>query len=173
MEQLPIWREDHEAILQAVGPVAPIILREAMENGLDEMRRSRSLDSGGFADYRPTTLANMLVDRMYPFILDLTQVADPEQQQLLARNTQNGRATELWVGSAFYVKLKRVHDFTRSARPDEEMDVEGYEDTILIEQGHPRNIRTRRVARQIFPQQPILPSLSPLRGHSMRLIASV
>lgn len=60
--------------------------------------------------------------------------------------------------------MKRVHDTTRLARPDEEMVVEGFEETVLIEQGGPRNVRTGRVARQLFPQQPVLPSMSPFSG---------
>jgi len=164
MEQLPIWRDDREAILQAVGPLAPIILREAMDNGLDAHRRSRDLDPVGFADYRPSTLANTMVDRMYPFLRDLVEVADPGGQSLLAKDTKNGRATEVWIGGALYVKLKRVHDRTRLARPEEDMAVEGFQETVLIEQGGPRNVKTHRVVRQLYPKQPVLPGNSPFSG---------
>lgn len=102
MEQLPLWRDDRDAILQAVGLLAPIILLESMENGLDSFRRSRDLDPVGFADYRPSTLANMMVDRMYPFVRELVEIADPANENLMARDTENGRATELWIGGALY-----------------------------------------------------------------------
>src|SRR5450755_2714368 len=97
--------DDSDSVMTEVGEIVPVILREAMDSGFDAFRRSRVLDPVGYADYRPTTLANMLADRIYPFLIALVAAGDPQGLHLRTRLTENGRATELWIGSELYTKV--------------------------------------------------------------------
>ncbi len=146
-----------------VGTIVPVILREAMESGFDAFRRSRDIDPVAYADYRQTTLANMLADRIYPFLIALVDVADPEGLHLKTRLTSNGRATELLIGSELYAKVKRIKDTIRPATSEDDVEVDGVIDLEIIEEGLPRNIPTGRVMRQRTPEWYAGPQL-PLPG---------
>ena len=63
--------DDSDSVMTELGEIVPVILREAMDSGFDAFRRCRALDPVGYADYRQTTLANMLADRIYPFLIAL------------------------------------------------------------------------------------------------------
>jgi len=161
--------------MAALGPAVPVILNEAVLSGFADFARRREKDLDGFAIYRKATLANMLVDHIYPLVSDLTVLADAEGQSLVARDTDNHRATELWALDAFYVKVKRVRDVVRPARPDEELAFDEVEEPEIVEYGLPQNVKTKRVQQQQYPQQSPLPGLPPTirddeRGeHSNRL----
>jgi hypothetical protein len=159
---------DDNSVMNELGPIAPIILREAMDSGFDAYRRSRALDAVGQADYRPTTRANMLADRIYPFLIALVDAADPQGLQLRTRQTDNGRATELWIGSELYTKVKRIKDRIRPATSGDDVEVDNEIDLQIIEQGLPRNIPTGRVIRQRQPgaytgSQLALPGIPPVQ----------
>jgi hypothetical protein len=142
---------DSDSVMDQVGDVVPIILREAMDSGFDVFRRSRDLDPVAHADYSPTTLAGMLTDRIYPFLVSLTNLVDPQGLLLQTRRTPNDRATELFVGADFYIKVKRVKDKRRQATPADDVEVDGLMDVEIIEEGLPKNLPTRRVRRQFSP----------------------
>ena len=159
---------DAEAVTSEVGEIVPIILREAMDSGFDAFRRSRALDVAAYADFSPTTLAGMLTDRIYPFLVSLSLLVDPQQLQLQTRRTQNDRATELFVGADFYIKVKRVKDRRRPAIPSDDLEVDGLMDLEIIEEGVPKNLPTRRVRRQWSPgsitgAQLSLPGIPPVQ----------
>lgn len=159
---------DENSVLDELGQIAPIILREAMDSGFDAYRQSRSRDPTGHADYRPTTRANMLADRIYPFLIALVDAADPHGLHLRTRTTDNGRATELWIGSELYTKVKRIKDKFRPATPEDDVEVDEVVDLQIIEQGLPRNIPTGRVIRQRQPglytgAQLALPGIPPVQ----------
>jgi hypothetical protein len=143
--------DDSDSVMGEVGEVVPVILREAMDSGFDAFRRSRALDPVGHADYRQTTLANMLADRIYPFLIALVAAADPEGLLLRTRLTDNGRATELWIGSELYAKVKRIKDRVRPATPEDDVEVDGMMDLDIIQEGLPQNVPTGRVIRQRLP----------------------
>jgi hypothetical protein len=105
----------------------------------------------GFADYRQTTLANMLVDRIYPFLTALVAVADPQELHLRTRWTENHRANELWIGSELYTKVKRIKDKVRPATPEDDVEVDGIIGLEIVEEGLPQNIPTGRAIRQRSP----------------------
>lgn len=153
--------DDEDGILAALGPAVPVILTEAVLSGFDDFARRRDNDLDGFAIYRKSTLANMLVDHIYPHVSQLTELADPDGQSLIARDTDNHRATELWALDAFYVKIKRVHDITRPARPNEDLAFDEIEEPEIVDFGLPRNVKTRRVYLQQHPQQSPLPGFPP------------
>jgi hypothetical protein len=164
----PINPFDENSVMAEMGPIAPIILREAMESGFDAYKRSRSLDPVGFADYRPSTRANMLADRIYPYLIELVHVADPDGLHLRTRTTDNGRATELFIGSELYTKVKRIKDRSRRANAEDDVEVDGVIDMQIIEDGVPRNIPTGRVLRQLQPgayigRQLGLPGIPPVQ----------
>lgn len=157
-----------DSVMSELGEVVPVILREAMDSGFDAFRRSRDLDPVGFAAYGKSTLANMLADRIYTFLISLTAAADFEGQQLRTRQTHNGRATELWIGSELYVKVKRVRDSSRSSASEDDLEVDGDAGLEIIEEGMPRNVRTARVVRQLSPRlytgsQLPLPGIPPVQ----------
>lgn len=159
---------DSDSVMAEVGEVVPVILREAMDSGFDAFRRSRDLDPVGYADYRPTTLANMLADRIYPFLISLVAVADPQGLHLRTRLTGNGRATELWIGAELYAKVKRIKDRVRTATAEDDVEVDGVIELQIIEEGMPQNIRTGRVIRQRDPEGLIgaqlpLPGVPPVQ----------
>jgi hypothetical protein len=159
---------DDGSVMDELGRIAPVILREAMDSGFDAYQRSRMLDPVGHADYRPTTRANMLADRIYPFLIALVDAADPQGLHLRTRTTDNGRATELWIGSELYAKVKRIKDRLRPATPADDLEVDGVVDVQIIEQGLPRNIPTGRVIRQRQPgtytgSQLALPGIPPVQ----------
>ncbi len=143
--------DDSDSVMAEVGVIVPVILREAMDNGFDAFRRSRALDPVGYADYRQTTIANMLADRIYPFLIALVASADPQGLYLRTQLTQNGRATELWIGSELYTKVKRIKDKVRPATPEDDVEVDGIIDLEIVEEGLPQNIPTGRVVRQRSP----------------------
>jgi hypothetical protein len=158
--------EDADSVLGELGDIVPVILREAIDSGFDNFRRSRDLDAVAHADYRQTTLANMLADRIYPFLISLTAATDPEQLFLRTQLTRNGRATELFVGADFYIKVKRIKDKRRPAVPADDVEVDGLLDLEIIEEGLPQNISTLRVRRQRSPlaltgSQMVLPNVTP------------
>jgi hypothetical protein len=158
--------EDADYVLGELGDIVPVILREAIDSGFDNFRRSRDLDAIAHADYRQTTLANMLADRIYPFLISLTAATDPEQLFLRTQLTRNGRATELFVGADFYIKIKRIKDKRRPAVPADDVEVDGLLDLEIIEEGLPQNISTLRVRRQRSPlaltgSQMVLPNVTP------------
>jgi hypothetical protein len=160
--------DDSDSVMSEVGEIVPVILREAMDSGFDAFRRSRALDPIGYADYRQTTLANMLVDRIYPFLIALVAAADPQGLLLMTRLTENGRATELWIGSELYTKVKRIKDKVRPATPEDDVEVDGIIDLEIIEEGLPQNIPTRRVNLQRSPlaytgAQLVLPGIPPVQ----------
>ena len=143
---------DGDEVLAEIGGIALVILREAMDTGIDLFRRSRDLDPVGFADYSATTRANMLVDRMYPVMAALVDAADPEHQHLDTRRTDNQRALELYAGAYLYTKLKRVRD--RPLPPEQTQDPELADliDIEVTEYGMPKNVPTQRVLRQRSPE---------------------
>lgn len=164
----PINPFDDNSVMDELGQIAPIILREAMDSGFDAYRRSRALDPIGSADYRATTRANMLVDRIYPFLIALVDAADPQGLYLRTRTTDNGRATELWIGSELYTKVKRIKDRFRPATAEDDVEVDNEVDIQIIEQGIPQNIPTGRVNRQRQPglytgAQMTLPGIPPVQ----------
>jgi len=142
---------DSDSVMDEIGDVVPIILREAMDSGFDVFRRNRDLDPVSHADYSPTTLAGMLTDRIYPFLVSLSNLVDPRGLLLQARRTPNDRATELFVGADFYIKVKRVKDKRRLTTPKDDVEVDGLMDLEIIEEGIPKNLPTRRVRRQFSP----------------------
>lgn len=159
---------DSDSVMDQIGDVVPIILREAMDSGFDVLRRSRDLDPVAHADYSPTTLAGMLTDRIYPFLVSLTNLVDPQGLLLQTRRTPNDRATELFVGADFYIKVKRVKDKRRQATPADDVEVDGLMDLEIIEEGLPKNIPTSRVRRQFSPlaitgSQMVLPGVPPVQ----------
>lgn len=159
---------DSDSVMSEVGEIVPVILREAMESGFEAFRRSRALDPVGQADYRPTTLANMLADRIYPFLISLVETADSAGLHLRTRLTDNGRATELWIGSELYSKVKRIKDRVRPPTPDEDFEVDGVIPFEIIEEGLPSNVPTGRVDRQRSPlaytgAQLTLPGVPPVQ----------
>ncbi|MEM6393570.1 MAG: hypothetical protein AAF797_12410 [Planctomycetota bacterium] len=151
--------DDQDGILEALGPAVPVILTESVLSGFADFAARREADADGFAIYRKATLANMLVDHIYPVLTDLTALADPDGQTLVARDTDNLRATELWALDAFYIKVKRVHDVERRASPVEQLGFAEIEEPEIIEFGLPRNVKTRRVWLQQHPQQSPLPGM--------------
>jgi len=160
--------DDSDSVMTEIGEIVPVILREAMDSGFDNFRRSRDFDPVAHNDYRQSTLANMLADRIYPFLISLVAVADPEGLQLRTRLTQNGRATELWIGSELYTKIKRIKDKIRPTTPEDDLEVDGIIDLQIIDEGMPRNIPTGRVMRQLSPHaytgpQLPLPGISPVQ----------
>lgn len=164
----PLNPGDSDSVMNEVGEIVLVILREAMDSGFDAFRRSRALDPVGYADYRQTTLANMLADRIYPFLIALVAAADPQGLHLRTRLTQNGRATELWIGSELYTKVKRIKDKVRPATPEDDVEVDGIIDLEIIEEGLPQNIPTGRVIRQQSPlaytgTQLPLPGIPPVQ----------
>lgn len=142
---------DSDSVMGEIGDVVPIILREAMDSGFDDFRRHRDREPGPFAGFSPTTLAGMLTDAIYPYLVGLTHLVDPEQAFLQTRRTPNDRATELFVGASFYIKVKRVKDKRRQATPADDVEVDGLMDIEIIEEGIPKNLPTRRVRRQLSP----------------------
>jgi hypothetical protein len=46
----PINPFDDNSVMEELGQIAPVILREAMDSGFDAYRRSRALDPVGHAD---------------------------------------------------------------------------------------------------------------------------
>lgn len=157
---------DSDSVLQEVGPIVPIILREAMDSGFDAYRRSRDLDPAGHVDYRATTRANMLVDRIYPFLEDLVRTADPSGSLLRTRTTDNGRATELYSGRDLCAKIKRIRDRVRT--PAEDLEVEEAIGFEVFETGLPQNVKTARVLKQLDPygfaeRQLLLPYVPPVQ----------
>lgn len=150
-EMPPINPFDDDSVTQELGEIVPIIVREAMDGGFDAFRRSRTVDPFGHADYRATTRANMLADRIYPFLIALVDAADPDGLYLRTRTTDNGRATELWIGSELYTKVKRIKDKVRPATPEDDVEVDDVVDVQIIEHGLPQNIPTGRVLRQRNP----------------------
>ena len=77
--------------------------------------------------------------------------ADPEGLHLRTRLTENGRATELWIGSELYTKIKRIKDKVRPATQEDDVEVDGIIDLEIIGEGLPQNIPTGRVNRQRSP----------------------
>ncbi len=139
-----------------------------MDSGFDAFRRSRELDPVGYADYRQSTLANMLADRIYPFLISLVATGDPDGLHLRTKLTQNGRATELWIGSELYTKVKRIKDRIRPSKAEDDVEVDGIIDLQIIEEGLPQNIPTGRVRRQQSPSfytgaQLPLPGVPPVQ----------
>lgn len=151
---------DGESVLDELGPIAPVILREAMDTGIDLFRQSRDLDPIGFADYSASTRANMLVDRMYPVLAALIDVADPQGLHLATRRTHNQRALELFAGGALYAKVKRIRDRVSPAEPSDDPELIDLVDIEVVEYGMPQNISTQRVLRQRSPQDFIGPQLT-------------
>jgi hypothetical protein len=159
---------DGDSVMSEIGELVPVILREAMDSGFDAFRKSRELDAVGFNDYRQSTLANMLADRIYPFLISLSEAADPEGLHLRTRLTQNGRATELLIGSEFYTKVKRIKDRIRPSTLDDDVEVDDVMELQIIEEGMPQNIPTGRVMRQRSPSaytgtQLTLPGVAPVQ----------
>jgi hypothetical protein len=88
--------------------------------------------------------------------------------QFQARRTDNDRATEVFVGADFYIKVKRMKDNRRPAKPEDDVEVDGMIDLEIIEEGLPKNIPTKRVERQLSPRsvrrsQLILPGIPPVQ----------
>jgi len=142
---------DPDSIMDEIGDIVPIIIREAMDSGFDDFRRHRDREPGPFARFSPTTLAGMLTDSIYPHLISLTALVDPQGLLLQTRRTPNDRATELFVGADFYIKVKRVKDRRRQATPEDDVEVDGLMDLEIFEEGIPRNLPTRRVRRQFSP----------------------
>jgi hypothetical protein len=78
-------------------------------------------------------------------------LVDPQQVLLQTRRTPNDRATELFVGADFYIKVKRIKDRRRQATPDDGVEVDGLMDLEIWEEGIPKNLPTQRVRRQFSP----------------------
>lgn len=142
---------DSDSVMDEIGDAVPIILREAMDSGFDDFRRHRDREPGPFVRYSPTTLAGMLTDSIYPYVASLAHLVDPEQAFLQTRRTSNDRATELFVGADFYIKVKRRKDKRRKATPKDGVEVDGMMGLEYWEEGIPKNFPTRRVGRQFAP----------------------
>jgi len=142
---------DSDSVMDEIGDVVPIILREAMDSGFDDFRRHRDREPGPFARFSPTTLAGMLSDSIYPYLVSLTALVDPQAMLLQTRRTANDRATELFVGTDFYIKVKRIKDNRRQTTPKDDLEVDGLMELEIIEEGIPKNLPTRRVRRQFLP----------------------
>jgi len=165
MQDQPFNPDDADQILRQLGIAPQVILHEALHSGWYDHCLSRERDIDGFLAYRPTTLANMLVDRIYPHLTDLIEAYDPEGHKLKPRDTNNGRATELWCGAALYAKVKRVHDTVRRSRPEEDLGYDGIEEVDVVEFGLPSNVPTKRVLKQLYPQvSPLFPNDPMIRA---------
>lgn len=142
---------DIDSVMDEIGEIVPIIIREAMDSGFDDFRRHRDREPGPFARFSPTTLAGMLTDSIYPHLISLTALVDPQGLLFQTRRTPNDRATELFVGADFYIKVKRIKDRRRQATPEDDLEVDGLMDLEIWEEGIPKNLPTRRVRRQFSP----------------------
>ncbi len=77
-------------------------------------------------------------------------------------------ATEIWIGSELYTKVKRIKDRVRLATLEDDVEVDGIIDLEIIEEGLPQNIPTGRVIRQRSPlaytgAQLPLPGIPPVQ----------
>ena len=149
---LPLNPYDEDSVMAECGEITPIVLREAMDAGFDLYRRNRDLDPAAHVDYTATTRANMLVNRMYPVLAALVEVADPEGRHLRTRWTDNNVARELFIGGDIYAKMKRVKDRVHPPKPSDDPELVDLVDIGIAEGGLPANIPTQRVLAQLSPQ---------------------
>ncbi|HZL34274.1 MAG TPA: hypothetical protein VFC78_03125 [Tepidisphaeraceae bacterium] len=106
--QTPFSKHDETAIMQALGPIIPSVLREAVEEGWHRFKKSRSLDPNGFAEYGLTSRANMLYDRIAAAARDLVGVAAVDIPGLSCGINKNKKSTEVTFEPYFAFRMKRT-----------------------------------------------------------------
>jgi hypothetical protein len=106
--EIPFHPGDEQAVMAALGPIVPAILREGVAEGFHRFKASRALDPIGFADYSLCAKSNMLYDRIARAtreLVDLAQAEIPDLQWTMGRNK---RATDFTFDPYFAFRIKRI-----------------------------------------------------------------
>jgi len=104
----PPKQDNPEMVMESLDPIAPAILREAMDHGIWTYRKSRELDLEGHADYTMSCRSNMISDRISASLRSLVDVATADNPRLWWQYSENLRATELRYDPYFNIRVKRV-----------------------------------------------------------------
>lgn len=92
--------------MNAIGPVLPVLLREAVDSGFHNYRKSRALDPNAQPDYGECSKANMLYDRIGAVLRDIVDASG--SCNLRWQFSGNRRATEVMHDPHFAFRIKRA-----------------------------------------------------------------
>jgi hypothetical protein len=106
--KVPFEKENIEAVMEAVGPIVPMLLREAIEEGFYRYKTSRSLDPLGFPDYGPISKANMLYDRIAAASRELIDTLSADLPAIQYTIHSNTKSTEILFDPYFAFRVKRT-----------------------------------------------------------------
>ena len=103
-----IRKDDQVAVMHSVGPLAPAMLREAVDEGFYNYVVSRRKDPDAYPEYTDCTRGNMLYDRIAASARHLTDAMTDNIPDLSWKITHNKRATDVLLGARFAFRIKRT-----------------------------------------------------------------
>jgi len=103
----PPREDDPSAVMAALGPILPNVLREGVDEGFYRWSQSRKADPNGFVSYGSCSRMNMLYDHIAVPTRELLDLAAPHVRHLRWRVSDNLRATEIYLDPYLAFRIKR------------------------------------------------------------------